>query len=177
MARFECWPPWLFLIAFPQFLVACSTSECTTNAGRWFTVYSCLGIIYLLNKQTKLGFYALLHTHTGLMTCLPSIVTKLNYCFWSQEAYCVPAVLWWQMWNSIFFIVILLQITILGGSSGFDSADCTPHDDFGKARLHKCMYVSFISFTCCRCGYWGFGLYPRSLAFSMLVGYKYHQTE
>jgi len=125
MARFECQPPWLFLIAFPHFLMAC-TSECTKNTGRWFTVCNCLGIIYLINKQVKLGFYALLQTHGGLMACLPSTVTWLNYCFWSQYAYCVSAVLWWQLWNSMFFFVILLQVTILGGSSGFDSADFTP---------------------------------------------------
>lgn len=125
MARFECQPPWLFLIAFPHFLVAC-TSECTKNTGRWFTIYSCLGIIYLINKQVKLGFYALSQTHGGLMAFLPWTVMWLNYSFWSQYAYCVSAVLWWQLWNSMFFFVILLQVTILGGSSGFDSADFTP---------------------------------------------------
>lgn len=124
MARFKCRP--LFLIAFPQFLMVCSTSECTTNTGGWFTVYSCIGTVYLINKQVKLGFCALLQTHRTLMTCLPSTVSWLNYYFWSQYAYCVHAVLWWQLWNSMFFFVILLQVIVFGGSSDFDSADCTP---------------------------------------------------
>jgi hypothetical protein len=70
------------------------------------------------------------------MTCVPSTVTWFNHYFLSWDAYCVPAVLWWHLWNSMFFFVILLQVTILGGSSGFDSAVCTPSCDFGKARLH-----------------------------------------
>lgn len=125
MARYECQPPWLFLIAFPLFLMACSTSECTTNTGRWFTVCSCLGIIYPRYKQVNLVFVPCCRLG-GLMTCLPSTVTWLNYCFWSQYAFFVPVILWWQLRNSMFLFVILLQVTILGGSSGFDSTDYTP---------------------------------------------------
>lgn len=51
------------------------------------------------------------------------------------------------------------------------------HNDFGKAKLHKCLYVSFIPCTCCGDGCSGFGLYPRSQAFSMLLCYRYHQSE